>query len=81
MPLAPAHGAAHGILHGAAVRNTLLQLSGDVLGHQLRVHIGVADLDDVQLHGLADELLNVLAVPLDLLAALADDHAGRATCR
>ncbi len=73
---AGAHGAAHGVLHGAAVRNTLLQLSGDVLGHQLRVHIGVADLDDVQLHGLADELLNVLAVPLDLLAALADDHAG-----
>ena len=73
---AGAHGAAHGILHGAAVRNTLLQLSGDVLGHQLRVHIGVADLDDVQLHGLADELLNVLAVLLDLLAALADDHTG-----
>ena len=73
---AGAHSSAHGILHGAAVRDTLLQLSGDVLGHQLRVHIGVADLDDVQLHGLADQLLHVLAILLDLLAALADDHAG-----
>ena len=54
------HGTAHGILHGTAVGDTLLQLSGDVLGHQLSVHIGVADLDDVQLHGLADELLNCL---------------------
>ena len=71
-----AHGAAHGILHGAAVRNTLLQLSGDVLSHKLGVHIGVADLNDVQLHGLADELLNALAILLDLRAALADDHAG-----
>ena len=73
---AGAHGAAHGVLHSAAVGDTLLQLGGDVLGHQLRVHIGVADFDDVQLHGLADQLLHVLAVLLDLLAALADDHAG-----
>ncbi len=50
--------------------------SGDVLGHKLGVHIGVADLNDVQLHGLADELLNALAILLDLRAALADDHAG-----
>ena len=56
--------------------DTLLQLSGDVLGHQLSVHIGVANLDDVQLHGLADKLLHALAVLLDLHAALADDHAG-----
>ena len=73
---AGAHGAAHSILHGAAVRNTLLKLSGDILGHQLRVHIGVADLHDVQLHGLADKLLNALAVLLHLGAALADDHTG-----
>ena len=73
---AGAHSAAHGVLHGAAVGDTLLQLGGDVLSHQLCIHIGVANLDDVQLHGLTDQLLHVLAVLLDLLAALADDHAG-----
>ena len=70
------HGAAHGVLHSAAVGNTLLQLGSDVLSHKLRVHIGIADLNDVQLHGLADELLNALAILLDLGAALADDHTG-----
>src|SRR5699024_2606950 len=73
---AGAHGAAHGVLHGPAVADALLQLLGDVLRHQLGVHVGVADLDDVQLDGLADHLLHVLAVLLDELAALADDHAG-----
>ena len=73
---AGAHGAGHGVLHGAAVRDALFQLLGDVLRHQLGVHVGVLDLDDVQLHLLADELLNGQAILLDLLAALADDHAG-----
>ena len=71
-----AHSAGHGILHGAAVRDTLFQLLSDILRHQLGVHVGVTNLDDVQLHLLADELLNGKAILLDLLAALADDHAG-----
>ena len=71
---AGAHGAGHGVLHGAAVRDTLLQLLGDVLRHQLGVHVGVADLDDVQAHLLADQLLHSETILLDLLAALADDH-------
>ena len=71
-----AHGAAHGILHGPAVGDTLLQLLGNVLSHQLSVHVGVADLDDVELGGLADHLLNSQAGGLDVLALLADDHAG-----
>ena len=58
------------------MRNTLFQLLGDVLRHQLGIHVGVALFDNVQLHLLADELLNGKAVLLDLLAALADDHAG-----
>ena len=33
------------------------------------------DLDDVQAHLLADQLLHSEAILLDLLAALADDHA------
>ena len=40
MPLAPgAHGTAHGVLHGAAEADALLQLLGDVLGHQLSVGV------------------------------------------
>ena len=73
---ASAHGAGHGILHSAAVRNTLLQLLGDVLSHKLSVHIGVADLNDVQLDLLADHLLHSQTILLDLLTALADDNTG-----
>src|SRR5699024_4496279 len=64
---AGAHGAAHGILHGPAVGDTLLQLLGNVLSHQLSVHVRVADLDDVELGGLADHLLNSQAGGLDVL--------------
>ena len=56
--------------------DALFQLLGDVLRHQLCVHVGVADLDDIQLHLLADKLFNSQAVLLNLLAALADNHAG-----
>ena len=70
-----AHGAAHGVLHGAAVGNTLLDLLSNVLSDELGVHVGVADLDDVELDVLADELRDVRAQRLDLGAVLADDHA------
>src|SRR5699024_3420950 len=73
---AGAHGAAHGVLHGAAEADALLQLLGDVLSHQLGVHVDVLDLDDVQSHALADHLLQGQAQTLDVSAALADDHAG-----
>ena len=71
-----AHSAGHGVLHGAAVRNTLLQLLSDVLSHQLSVHLGVADFHDVQLDLLADHLLHSQTILLDLLTALADDNTG-----
>ena len=73
---AGAHGAGHGVLHGAAVRDTLLQLLGDVLSHQLSVHIGVADFHDVQLDLLADHLFHSQTILLDLLATLANDNTG-----
>src|SRR5699024_7007279 len=63
---AGAHGAGHGVLHGAAVRDALLQLLGDVLRHQLGVHVGVLHLDNVQAHLLADQLLHSEAILLDL---------------
>ena len=73
---AGAHGAAHGVLHRAAVRDTLFELLGDVLSDKLSVHVGIADLDDVELDLLADQSLDRETQLLDLRAVLADDHAG-----
>ena len=70
------HGTLHGHLHGAAVRDALFQLGGDVLGHQLSVQIGRADFNDGDGNGLADHLRDSLLQLLDLGAALAHDHAG-----
>ena len=39
------------------------------------VHLGLADLEDVQAHLLLGQRLQVLAQPLDALAALADHDA------
>ena len=51
------------------------ELLGDALGDQLRVELGVLDLEDVQLHLLAGELLEVAADAVGLGAAAADDDA------
>ena len=73
---AHSHGAAHGVLHRTAEADALLKLLRDVLGNQLRVGVGGADLDDRESDGLADQLFHFLAETLDLLAALADHDAG-----
>src|SRR6185295_18817782 len=46
------------------------------LSHQLRLGLGVLDLEDVQLHLLAGQLLQVGANAIGLGAAAADDDAG-----
>ena len=70
------HAPADAALHGPAEAYAALQLGGDVLGHQLGVQIRLANLDDVDDHGLAQHLLALLAELLYLRAALAYDHAG-----
>ncbi len=69
------HGAADALLHGPAERNPLLELLGDVLRDELRVQVGVLDLDDVDGHGLVQELFAREAQLLDFGAALADHDA------
>ena len=69
-------GLLHGLLHRAAERNALFELRGDVLGHELRIEVGAADLNDVDVDGLVDHLFDLLAEDLDVGAALADHHAG-----
>src|SRR5919202_1362921 len=66
----------HALAHGTAERHTAGELLGDALGDELRVHLGVAHLEDVQLHLLARELLELGADAVGLGAAAADDDAG-----
>ena len=77
MPLAPAFIADCIDLRMARRNETRLrQLLGDALRDELRVDLGVLDLEDVQLHLLAGELLEVAADAVGLGAAAADDDAG-----
>src|SRR6266446_4494210 len=74
---AQAHGVLHGALHGAAEHDALLQLLRDRVGDELRVDLGLADLLDVHVHHLhPEELAQVRLEHFDVLAFLADDHAG-----
>ena len=72
---AHAHGVLDRTLHGAAKRHTALELLGDVLGHQLGVELGAADLDDVEMQLRIGQRRHFLAQLLDIGALLADDHA------
>src|SRR5690606_20121128 len=63
------------LAHGAAERDTVGQLLGDALRHQLGVRLGVLHLEDVQLHLLAGELLQRGTDPVGLRAAAADHDA------
>ena len=69
------HRGLNGLLHGAAKRDPTLQLRRDVLGDQLRVGLGLADLLDVQEDLAGGQRLNFLLQGLDARAALADDDA------
>src|SRR4029077_9166624 len=72
---ARAHRLLHRLFHRAAERDALLELLGDRARHQRRVHVGVADLQDVQAHLLLRQALQLLAQTLDALAAAANDDA------
>ncbi len=73
---AQAHGGLHRALHHAAEGDAAFKLLGDVLGHQLGVDLGLADLDDVEMHLVGGEFLHVILQFLDVGALLADHHAG-----
>ena len=76
MPLAPNFIAVcDRLLHGAAEGDAALELRRDVLGDQLRVGLGLADLDDVEEDLVLGERLDFLLQRLDAGAALADDDA------
>src|SRR4051794_37073620 len=75
LDLRAALGRLHGLAHRAAEADPAGQLLGHALGNQLRVGLGVLDLEDVQLHLLAGELLQLTADAVGLGATAADDDA------
>src|SRR5699024_4152965 len=72
---AAALGGLHALTHRAAEGHPAGELLGDPLGDELSVDLGVLHLDDVQLHLLAGELLQLAAQPVRLGATAADDDA------
>src|SRR5262249_58618878 len=56
--------------------DALLELERDVLGHQLRVELGMDDLLDVEVDLLPGAHLQLVLQLLDLRALAADDDAG-----
>ena len=70
-----AQRALHRLAHRATEADPVGQLLGDTLGDELRIGLGVADLEDVQLHLLAGQLLQLGADAVGLGAAAADDDA------
>src|SRR5699024_1466653 len=63
------------LAHGAAEGDPGGELLGDALGDQLGVDLRVLHLEDVQLHLLAGELLQLTAQAVGLGAAAADDRS------
>src|SRR3954468_14158034 len=65
----------HALAHRAAERHPAGQLLGDALRDELSVDLGVAHLEDVELHLLAGELLELGPDAVRLGATAADDDA------
>src|SRR5690606_3713984 len=63
------------LAHGAAEGDALLELGGHRLADQLRVELRLLDLEDVDEHLAARDLLQLLPQPIDLGALAADDDA------
>ena len=72
---AAAHRGLHRLAHGTAERHPARELLGHALRDELRVDLGVLDLEDVELDLLAGELLELAADPVGLGAATADHDA------
>jgi len=70
------HSPAHSVFHRAAKTYALFKLCGNPFCNELRVRVRVFYLDYRKSHRLADPFFDVLAQPLDLRAAFADNYAG-----
>src|SRR5579883_3620 len=73
---AEAHRRLHRPLHRAAKGDAPLELLRDAVGDQLRLDLGLSDLDDVEADFAVGDLRQVGAQLVDIGALLADDDAG-----
>src|SRR5918997_475500 len=76
LDLRAALGRLHRLAHGATEADAAGQLLGDTLRDELGVALGVLDLEDVELHLLAGELLELAADAVGLGAPASDDDPG-----
>src|SRR3546814_6943571 len=65
----------HRTLHRTAEGDATFELIGNALADQLGVDLGLANLDDVQRHGAARQVAQLLAQLFDVGTLLADDDA------
>src|SRR6185437_866765 len=72
---AQTHRRLHGAFHGAAEGDAAFELLGDGIGHQRRIDLGLAHLDDVDRHFRLRQLGDLLTQLVDVGALLADHHA------
>src|SRR5215212_6658065 len=75
LDLRAALGRLHGLAHGATEAHAAGQLLGHGLRDELGIGLGVLDLEDVQLHLLAGELLQLAPDAVGLRATTPDDDA------
>src|SRR5690606_1412082 len=71
-----AHRGLDGLAHGTTELHAARQLLSNTLGDELGVDLGVLHLEDVELHLLAGELLELAADAVCLGATTTDDDAG-----
>jgi hypothetical protein len=77
-PAVHAKGSGHCLSHGAAVRNTLFELNGDVFRNELSIKLWLAnfrnvDLNDERVVNLSNHVVQVLSQVINSLSASADD--------
>jgi hypothetical protein len=70
------HGSLNSTLHRTAEGHTTNQLLGNALGNQLRIELGLADLDDVQMNIGGATLGDLAPKHLNRLTFLADHDSG-----
>ncbi len=76
-PQSPAlHGPFHGPFHGPAEPHLFFQLHGHPFGHQLRVHFGTFDLDDLNSGFKTRHFFDHAAQAFDVRAFFSDDQTG-----
>src|SRR5690606_27081231 len=69
------HGRSHGHLHCSAERDTSLKLAGNALSNETCIQLRTLNLENVDLHLLVSDLLQLLFQLINLLSAFTNDDS------